>query len=578
MAKRAGAKKSSTKKPTAKKAKKVVTKRAGDARAMREGAFKAFSMHITEDAGRRTFAELKAERPTTSAFSLTAAQPQNLDPESAAKRILEHALASDTMPSLTAPKVDGDESTFKSLGVETVPLTGTKVVKFRQQVKGIPVYGSLISVELGDNNEMVSLNSNIAKPDVASYVARISPQEALKKVAGEAGYGRQLPDSTPKLNLYLDAKGKWHLAYMIEDVRSLQKTQTAGDSPLVYDYVIDALSGSTVAELPRTPTATETANDEQGNPQTFTIDMDGGRKVMRDPTLNIETFDFRFADPQVQAGRLPGNLVAAPFSPAAVSAHVNASRVATFLRDVLKRNNIDNQGGRMISSVNCLLKRDERPPGSNIWLNAFWDGQAVQMIYGQAKFNGRLQSLSASLSVVAHELFHGVTGATSRLVYQDESGALNESYSDIFGIIVSNFNEPDISKWDFLIGDGLSTGLEALRDMRDPTRFNQPKLMSDFVDTGADHGGVHTNSGIHNFAAFNVIAAQSNGAFLFKAEELAAMFYIALTQQLSPQSTFAASHRGVALAARSLFRNLPQPEIDKRIAAIDDGFAAAGID
>ena len=577
MAKRAGAKKSSTKKPTAKKAKKVVTKRAGDARALREGAFKAFSMHITEDAGRRTFAELKAERPTTSAFSLTAAQPQNLDPESAAKRILEHALASDTMPSLTAPKVDGDESTFKSLGVETVPLTGTKVVKFRQQVKGIPVYGSLISVELGDNNEMVSLNSNIAKPDVASYVARISPQEALKKVAGEAGYGRQLPDSTPKLNLYLDARGKWHLAYMIEDVRSLQKTRTAGDTPLVYDYVIDALSGSTVAELPRTPTARETANDEQGNPQTFTIDMDGGRKVMRDPTLNIETFDFRFADPQVQAGRLPGNLVAAPFSPAAVSAHVNASRVATFLRDVLKRNNIDNQGGRMISSVNCLLKRDERPPGSNIWLNAFWDGQAVQMIYGQAKFNGRLQSLSASLSVVAHELFHGVTGATSRLVYQDESGALNESYSDIFGIIVANFNEPDISNWDFLIGDGLSTGLEALRDMRDPTRFNQPKLMSDFVDTSADHGGVHTNSGIHNFAAFNVITAQSNGAFLFKAEELAAMFYIALTQQLSSQSTFAASHRAVALAARSLFRNLPQGDIDTRIGAIDAGFAAAGI-
>ena len=576
MAKRAGAKKSSAKKATAKKA-RTVAKRAGDARAARENAFKAFSMHITEEAGRRTFAELKAERPTTSAFSLTEAQPQNLDPESAAKRILEHALASDTMPSLTAPKVDGDESTFKSLGVETVPLTGTKVVKFRQQVKGIPVYGSLISVELGDNNEMVSLNSNIAKPDVASYVARISPQEALKKVAGEAGYGRQLPDSTPKLNLYLDARGKWHLAYMIEDVRSLQKTQTAGDTPLVYDYVIDALSGSTVAELPRTPTATETANDEQGNPQTFSIDMDGGKKVMRDPTLNIETFDFRFADPQVQASRLPGNLVAAPFSPAAVSAHVNASRVATFLRDVLKRNNIDNQGGRMISSVNCLLKRDERPPGSNIWLNAFWDGQAVQMIYGQAKFNGRLQSLSASLSVVAHELFHGVTGATSRLVYQDESGALNESYSDIFGIIVSNFNEPDISKWDFLIGDGLSTGLEALRDMRDPTRFNQPKLMSDFVDTGADHGGVHTNSGIHNFAAFNVITAQSNGAFLFKAEELAAMFYIALTQQLSSQSTFAASHRAVALAARSLFRNLPQGDIDTRIGAIDAGFAAAGI-
>jgi Zn-dependent metalloprotease len=574
MAKRASAKKS-----TAKKAKKTAPKRAGGARPPAAAGFKAFAMHITEDAGRRTFAELKAERPSSSAFSLSATQPQNLDPESAAKRILEHALASDTMPSFTAPKVDGDDSTFKSLGVETVPLTGTKVVKFRQQVRGIPVYGSLISVELGDNNDMVSLNSNIAKPDVASFVARISPQDALKKVASEAGYGRQLPDSTPVLNLYLDGKRKWHLAYVIEDVRSRQKgPSTDHNSPLVYDYVVDALSGAMVAELPRTPTATATSVDEHGQQQTFGVDVAGTKMVMRDPTLNIETYDFRFADPQFQSGSLPGNLVASPFMPAAVSAHVNASHVATFLRDTLKRNNIDNMGGRMVSSVNCLLKSDENPPGSKIWLNAFWDGNAQQMIYGQARFNGRLQSLSASLSVVAHELFHGVTGATARLVYQDETGALNESYSDIFGIIVANFNEPDISKWDFLIGDGLSTGLEALRDMRDPPRFNQPKLMSDFRVTGADHGGVHINSGIHNFAAFNIITAQDSGAFLFKAEELAAMFYVALTQQLSRQSTFADSHRGVALAARSLFRNLPQSELDARIAAVEAGFAAAGID
>ena len=572
MAKRASAKKSTTK-----KAKKTVAKRAGGARPPGAAGFKAFSMHITEDSGRRTFAELKADRPSSSAFSLTVTQPQNLDPESAAKRILDHALASDTMPSFTTPKVDGDDSTFKSLGVETVPLTGTKVVKFRQQVKGIPVYGSLISVELGDNNDMVSLNSNIAKPDVASYVARISPQDALKKVASEAGYGRQLPDSTPVLNLYLDGKRKWHLAYVIEDVRSRQKGPSADpDSPLVYDYVIDALSGSMVAELPRTPTATATSVDEHGQQQTFEVDTVGASMVMRDPTLNVETYDFRFADPQFQSSNLPGNLVASPFSPAAVSAHVNATHVATFLRDTLKRNNIDNNGGRMVSSVNCLLKQGENPPGSKIWLNAFWNGK--QMVYGQARFNGKLQSLSASLSVVAHELFHGVTGATARLVYLDETGALNESYSDIFGIIIANFDEPDISKWDFLIGDGLSSGIEALRDMRDPTRFNQPKLMSDFRETSADHGGVHANSGIHNFAAFNIITAQSNGAFLFKAEELAAMFYVALTQQLSRQSTFADSHRGVVLAARSLFRDLPQSELDARIAAIEAGFAAAGID
>ena len=71
-----------------------------------------------------------------------------------------------------APKIDDEECNFRSLGVETVPLTGTRVVKFRQQINGIPVFGSLVSVELDDHNELVSLNSSLAKPDLASYVAQ----------------------------------------------------------------------------------------------------------------------------------------------------------------------------------------------------------------------------------------------------------------------------------------------------------------------------------------------------------------------------------------------------------------------
>jgi len=172
----------------AKKAKKAKTARAPAAR-----GFKALAMHVTEAKGRGIFEALKAERPAAAAFGLVASQPENLDPESAAKRILEQALASDAAPSLNAPKVGGTESDFKSLGVETVPLTGTSVVKFRQQVKGIPVYGSLVSVELDDNNEVVSLNSNLATPDVSSHLAKVSPQDALKRVASEAGYGRELP-------------------------------------------------------------------------------------------------------------------------------------------------------------------------------------------------------------------------------------------------------------------------------------------------------------------------------------------------------------------------------------------------
>ena len=137
-----------------------------------------------------------------------------------------------------------------------MPLTGTSIVKFRQQLRGIPIYGSLISVELDDANEMVSLNSNLASPDVASTVARISPHAALKRVASEAGYGRELPDVTPVLNFYLDARNKWHLAYVVENIRSRKKDKKHGGAhglPLVYDYIVDALSGALVAELPRTP-------------------------------------------------------------------------------------------------------------------------------------------------------------------------------------------------------------------------------------------------------------------------------------------------------------------------------------
>jgi Zn-dependent metalloprotease len=407
----------------ARKAKKAAKKAAS--RSAR--GFQVLAMHVTEKRGRRAFEALRADRPASNTFAMAASLPKNLDPESAAKRILAHAFASRAMPSLTAPKVDDAESDFRSLGVETVPLTGTRVVKFRQQIRGIPVFASLVSVELDDNNELVSLNSSLAKPELASYVARISPLDALKRIAARAGYGSKLPDGVPTLNVFLDHSGKWRLAYIVEDVRTRIKGKASKHQiPLVFDYVIDAHNGALVAELPRTPAArhgTASARDELGRMQTFDIETKGGKRVMRNAELNIETYDFAYRDPV--DGRLPGDLAASPWSPAAVSAHTHAAIVARFLRKVLKRNNIDNMGGRVVSTVNCVVKAFEQPPGSDVWMNAFWDG--VQMLYGQELVDGKLLSLASALSVVAHELFHGVTGATARLIYLGETGALNES-------------------------------------------------------------------------------------------------------------------------------------------------------
>jgi Zn-dependent metalloprotease len=558
----------------ARKAGKAATgKRSAAAR-----GFEVLAMHVTEKGSRRAFEALKADRSASNTFALKESLPKNLDPESAAKRILAHAFASRAMPSLTAPKINEEESDFRSLGVETVSLTGTRVVKFRQQIKGIPVFASLVSVELDDDNELVSLNSSLAKPDLPSYVARISPLDALKRIAARAGYGGKLPDGIPVLNLFLDHHGNWRLAYIVEDVRSRTKGKTSSAQhqiPLVFDYVIDALNGALVAELPRTPAArhgTASAPDEFGRMQTFNIELKGGKRVMRDAALNIETYDFAYRDPV--DGKLPGHLAASPWSPATVSAHTHAATVTKFMRKVLKRNNIDNMGGRVVSTVNCVVKAFEKPPGSDVWLNAFWDG--AQMLYGQELVDGNLRSLASSLSVVAHELFHGVSGATARLIYLGETGALNESYSDIFGTLIANGARPDIAKWNWQVGCGV-----AIRDMQDPNLHNQPKLMKDFINVpltpNDDLGAVHFNSGIHNYAAFNVMSANDGRKFIFRPHELAAMFYVALTQQLSRQSTFSDSRRAVVLATRSLFRKLPGKQIERRVAAVEAGFDAAGI-
>jgi bacillolysin/neutral peptidase B len=179
-------------------------------------------------------------------------------------------------------------------------------------------------------------------------------------------------------------------------------------------------------------------------------------------------------------------------------------------------------------------------------------------------------------------MFHGVTDSTARLEYAVQSGALNESYSDIFGIIIANFSNPDPRTWSWKVGEGLSPSGKPFRDMRDPTLFGQPDHMDKFKvlpnTQRGDWGGVHTNSGIHNKAAFNILTAPgSGGSLALTPQEVAGIFYLALTQQLSRTSQFSDSRRGVLVSARTLFRTLPPDQQTAKLAAITNGFTAVGI-
>jgi len=550
-----------------------------------------FLLDSSEPSGKAAFIALAKSRPALRGIAAGAAfNVKKMDPESAALIHLDQALASDLLKKFVRPKIETAESEFKSLGSEAMPLTGTMLVKFRQYFNKIPVYGSLVTVELDKNNECLAINSSLGTPSGVNHVASVSPANALKVAAKTSGQTLKSLNQTPRLYYYFDQNTEtWCLAYIMEDVpkrsRSISATGNI-DSPLM-DYVVDAHSGKLLAELPRLnamAAVQEVVTDAQNKSRTITVERLGnGNRQMHDSILNVTTYGFDFKDPWVQRSQLPGAVYVKPPSPwplEAIGAHANGSAVANFLRNIVIRNNIDNKGGEMVSTVNCWDRSEGVTPARQ-WKNAYWNGK--QMVYGQIKYpDGSFYSIASMLDVVGHEMFHGVTDYTSRLEYQTQAGALNESYSDIFGCIISNFSST-IAQWTWELGIGFDGPGTALRNMEDPTLQGQPKRMKNFVkatppySAGNDFGWVHHNSGIHNYAAYKIITAKAGGKYLFTRNQIAAMFYIALTFYLSRTSQFSDSRRAVVLATRSLFRNKSADYLAQRVKAVEDGFTAAGI-
>jgi Zn-dependent metalloprotease len=543
--------------------------------------------------GLRTFAlhaDEKSDEIGNSGPFFTLAAPSvplaALSPESAAQHYLRQSLSSNAISQFKAEEVNGVSPEFKSLGVEVVSLTDTQIVKFRQYYRKIPVYGTLVTIELGKDNNLVAINSSLGSPVNVDHIARISPMQVINIIRQIAGYGAQPLDVVPRLIYYYDsAASRWRLSYLTEDVlkRMVDDTKSVHGLPQLADYIIDAHTGEVVAELPRTQTAEEVVEevgiiDVLGRPRTIACVSDGTKKQLVDRNYNVHTHDFKYLDIELQNQVLPGDYVLNPPEPwdqGAVSAHANATEVARFLREVLRRNGLDNQGEPFVSSVNCRYWRHSTDATNKEWRNAAWIGS--QMVYGQRRVGTDLRSYAAAMDVVAHEICHGLTDRTSRLQYQGQSGALNESYSDIFGIIISNFHEPNLSAWNWEMGEDLDETGIPMRDLSSPPRYNQPEHMDNYVQTMNDHGGVHTNSGIHNKVAYNLLTAKADsGEFLFDPKSVIQIFYLALTQHLSRTSGFSDSRRGVKLSAYSLFRG--DPSRDEKLVAVDKAFNAVGIE
>src|SRR4051812_48795684 len=172
-----------------------------------------------------------------------------IDPEAVARRYLSEAFASQALPTFNKPELGDKQADFRTLGTEVVPLTGTKVVKFRQEYCRIPVYGSLVTVELDEDNELLALNTALGMPPAdLDPIAKLSPAQALDVVRERAGKDAMPLDALPRLAFYFnEPTQQWHLTYVI---RNVTRTDTADQVPGPYDYLVDAHDGALIAELP----------------------------------------------------------------------------------------------------------------------------------------------------------------------------------------------------------------------------------------------------------------------------------------------------------------------------------------
>lgn len=231
---------------------------------------------------------------------------------------------------------------------------------------------------------------------------------------------------------------------------------------------------------------------------------------------------------------------------AAVDAQFGIQKSWDYFLSVLGRRGMDGYGGAIESRIHY---------GSN-YNNAFYSWNSNRLTYGDG--DGSMFNPLVSLDIVAHEFTHGVTERTANLIYASESGALNESFSDIFGTAVEFYAN---QRPDYLIGEDCftpDTAGDAMRDMANPSLYGDPDHYSTRYTGTADNGGVHTNSGIMNNAFYLLAAGGTNATSNLTVTSIGRrnaelIFWRALVYYLFPSANFYDARVATVNAAADLF-------------------------
>jgi len=444
------------------------------------------------------------------------------------------------------------EARFEPLRVLRDEL-GMTHVRMQQAYANLPVYGRDLYLHYNRQKQLQSVNGRTlpitASIDVKPALTAAEAEAIALKALDLTDSGAVQPSSA--LLIYPDEADMLHLAYRVNVVPSLLQN---------WEVFIDAHSGELLHKANRVCSdgpVTGSGVDLYGQTQNFNAYQIGTEYYMIDTSKPMfDAAGSKFPN-EVKGGIVlldarngegkeiffvtstdPNNWGASN----AISALFYGNIVYDYFSAVHNRNSIDGSGGTMYMVVNL---------GQNL-NNAFWTGK--MMVFGNGD-NNFLTDLAGALDVTGHEMSHGVITHSANLIYENESGALNESFADVFGVCVEFYHEGENADW--LVGEDVITPTRAgdgLRDVEAPDGPNvsgskQPANMSQFQrlpnTPEGDNGGVHINSGIPN-RAFYLIASNIG---IPKAEKI---YYRALTTYLTRSSQFIDARLALSRAAADL--------------------------
>lgn len=397
-------------------------------------------------------------------------------------------------------------------------ITGMDNYRYQQMINGIPVEHAIYIVH-AKGQKVLSENGKWIKDVPQSLpVATISQNDALTyalQFVGAKSYKWQ--DAAEEAFLQKEQNNakatyfpKGQIVYYSGEeevipsaLRPAYKFDIYANEPVSRQIVfVDAVNGKILGkrELLHTTNAAGTAITAYSGTQPITTDYTGSSYRLRETgrgngiqTYNMQkgtnynkAIDFTDADNT-------WNNVNTALDQYATDAHWGAEMTYDFYKTKFNRNSIDNAGFAIKSYVHY----------SRNYFNAFWDGS--RMTYGDGSSTDGNKPLTA-LDVCGHEISHGLTSFTSNLTYSNESGAMNEGFSDIFGTAIEFYARPSNADW--LIGGDFYI----IRSMSNPNAYQQPDTYKGtYWYTGtSDNGGVHTNSGVLNFW-FYLLSAGGSG-------------------------------------------------------------------